>query len=164
MKPIHTLTVNGEVYDLQNRDFRHIATVTNDTGEDVNPIAVTQDSEGNPFSCKEFFIFATIPPAKGNQIYIGEEMYRWIIFSSVGKSTAATRTLAAELKHTGDGWWRGSILGLDNMTSQFSCTNGGNLYSNFRSNNQMGERLESIVFYGGGAGFPHGTVIEIYGK
>ena len=144
-------------------EYRHIATFTNDTGEDVMQIDVTKDSDGNGFSCSEFFIYAKIPPATGNQLYIGSAIYKWLFFSSVAKSSTATRTLAIELKHTGDGWWRGSMLALDNA-ADFTSTNGSNLYTNFRSNVNVGEKLSSLCFYGGSAPFPNGTTFEIYGK
>lgn len=164
MKPIHTLTVNGESYDLQNRDFRHIATITNDTGEAVKQLELTRDAAGEPFSCSEFFVLATIPPATANQLYIGAGMWNWILFTAGGMSTSQTRTLAIELKHTGGGWWRGNKLSLDDVSYLQTVTNGNNFYANFRSYVNVGERVSTLAFYGGNSAFPDGTVIEVYGK
>ena len=144
--------------------FRHIATYTNDTGEDVMQIDITQDKDGNPFSCSEFHILMTIPPTQGSQLYVCSEMWKYMFFTSVARSTTATRTLSIDVRHIGDGWWNGSMLYGDNVTSLPSAISGYNHYSNFRSNVVIGEKASSLWFYGGTAPLPNGTVIEIYGK
>ena len=144
--------------------FRHIATYTNDTGESVMQIDITQDKDGNPFSCSEFHILMTIPPTQGAQMYIGSVIWNWMFFTSVARSATASRTLSIDLRHIGDGWWNGSMLYGDNVTSLPSTINGYNTYSNFRGNIAIGEKASSLCFYGGTAPFPTGTVIEIYGK
>lgn len=157
------LDVDTRLDELE-KGYRHIATYTNDTGEDVMQIDITQDKDGNPFSCSEFFIYAIIPPASGGQIYIGSPMWAWIFFSGEGKSTNATKTLSINISHKGGGYWSGNMLAANNVESAFSAKSGSSLYTNFRSDSVIGEKANNLCFYGGNSPFPDGTVIEIYGK
>ena len=54
------------------------------------------------------------------------------------------------------------MVALDNNENPFASTSGYNIYMNFRSNKNIGEKASSLCFYGGT--YANGTVIEIYGK
>ena len=156
------LAVDTRLDELE-KGYRHIVTRTIENDEGLE-IGITKDKDGNPFSCSEFHILITMPPTQGSQLYICSVMWSYMFFTSMARSATATRTLSIDVRHIGGGWWNGSMLYGDNVTSLPSAISGYNHYSNFRSNVVIGEKVSSLVFYGGTAPFPNGTVIEIHGK
>ena len=132
--------------------------------EGIKQIEITADENGDEFECSSFFIYAKIPAAAGNQLYVGAEMTKWMFFSGVGMSATAEKTLAMEMHHTGGGWWRGSMLAQDNVASDFVATNGSNLFANYRGNVTIGEKAKRLILYAGNGMFPNGATFEIYGK
>lgn len=166
MKPIHTLTVNGETYDLQDdrldQGFRYLATLANNTGSDVKQLELTQDTEGNPFSCREFYIVGTIPKASAGQLYVGPKMWSWMAFFPNGMSYNYPRTIAIHLSHIADGKWNATLNGADNCATMWGST--GSTCSGTFISGDLGETFSSLCLYGGNSAFPDGTSLEIYGK
>lgn len=158
-------TNTGEFHlDRQFKDFKWLGTVRINDSDILHAEIDSMEGLGYIEKFSEFYILATIPPSAGAQIYIGSAMYKWMFFSSSCRSTTATKTVAIELKHVGDGWWRGQALAKDNVSSAFATTSGYDLYTNFRSNVSMGVKVNKLVFYGGTSAFPEGTLFEVYGK
>ncbi len=157
---------DGHIWEpVEVGGYRHIITQEITTDEGVMQIDITQDKDGNPFSCSEFHIHMTIPPTQGAQLYIGSVMYSWMFFTSVARSASDERTLSIDLRHIGGGWWNGSMLAANNVSAVLnSARSGYDLYTNFRGPKVIGEKASSLCIWGGTAPFPDGTVIEIYGK
>lgn len=149
---------------VSEADYRHIRTITNNTDESVPSFEINMDSEGQPFACREFFIFATIPPTTGNQFYVGTGLGKWIFFTGAITYNTETSSCAVEMKHTGGGWWRSNFLCQKNVSSPGTGTYGSNMLFNYRSFVNIGEKVSNLLIYGGNTTFAPGTTFEIYGK
>ena len=140
--------------------YRHIRTVTVTEEEGAKQIDVDTDSEGNPFACSDFLIFATYPITTAQiQVYIGSPCWNWITFEPGAMATTEERKWRINLKHLADGYWGYDGVYTKNASYQSEST----LRSTIRSDKTFGEKLSNLSFWAQGV-FPKGTIIEIYGK
>lgn len=177
MDKMNVLTLNGQSFAIEDAaaterldsleaGYRHIGTLTNDTGEGISAMELTQDSQGNPFSCSEFLIFATFPmleSGKSTQLYIGPPAWKWIAFEPAAMSTTTTRSWRIRLWHCHDGKWCYDGVYNDNPSGLFQAY--AYVRGNIRSTEAPGQKLEKLLFYSNSNSyFPNGTIFEIYGK
>ncbi len=177
MKPIHTLTVNGEAYDLQDdrldRGFTKLGAFSMQE-DGIQLISLTQNQQtGETFACREFLIYMTLPTNDDiinnykTQLYIGHEPWKnWDVFIPQGFSRTGTRRIRLHLQHAFDGFWIADGVYTDNI-DQLTCAvpNVGvtGAFGNLYSTAAAGKTLSQLHFYAQSA-FDTGTVIEIYGK
>ena len=173
MKPIHTLTINNETYDLQDhrldQGFRLIATAKVESGQQIRQIEISADGEGNPFACREFYILATLPPKTDTatgwaQLYIGHELWNgWECFLATAFSDTAVQRYRFHLRNALAGYWVTDVVKVANTSQpEYAIYNNTNLFGTLRGM-QPADKIEKLYFYTKGT-FPAGTVLEVYGK
>ena len=181
MNILHTLTVNGEEYSLRDldaqerlgkleADYRHIFTYEHTTEESVTYVSVTQDAEGNGFSCEDFLIFLTLPTSDDiitnykTQLYIGNTLgSNWLAFFRQCFSRVGQRKWRIHLRHSHDGWWVADAAQSEEaLDCAINTTN--YVFGSIKSMAQTERRVSQLHFATNNTAFPVGTVIEIYGK
>ncbi len=155
---------------LLEQDYRHIATYAHTTEESVTSVSVTQDAEGNGFSCEDFLIFLTLPTCDDiiinykTQLYIGNTLgSNWLVLFRQGFSRVGQRKWRIHLRHSHDGWWVvDAAQSEETMDCAINTTN--NVFGSIKSTAQTERRVSQLHFATNNVAFPVGTVIEIYGK
>ena len=177
MKPIHTLTVNGESYDLQDdrldQGFAKLGTLSSQE-DGIKRMSLTRNQEtGEEFACREFLIFLTLPTSEDiinnykTQLYINHDLNKnWLCFIPQGFSRTGIRRLRIHLRYAFDGCWLADGIFTDNNTQQnFTVPDMGtaSAFGNLCSTVVTGATVSQLHFTALSA-FNAGTVIEIYGK
>lgn len=148
----------------ETAEYRHIFTYEHTADEGVKQIDITQDKDGNGFSCKEFLIFTTFP-ATGDgatQLYMGRNgatSYKWLAYLGDAMSKTAQRCGRIELRHTVGGAWVCDASYVD-TTSLFTV---GNACRGSVKSNDIVEKVDKLQFWAQGV-IAKGAIIEIFGK